>query len=364
MLETEKAAVAELTSRINNNINALHIKDKQAELNHLKLKQADPATYSDFNKLKSINIKVKKIEDKINPWFQVKQQAEDLQVLIEMAVEEGNAGYTEEIKKSFNALQSRVERLELLRLFVDEDDYNNAFLSIQPGAGGTESCDWANMLLRMYLRWAEKKNYTCIVNEYQPGDEAGLKSATLFIQGAYAFGNLKCETGVHRLVRISPFDANKRRHTSFCSIHATAEIDDRVEVEIDNTDLRVDTFRASGAGGQHVNTTDSAVRITHNPTNIVVACQAERSQHQNKEKALKMLRSRLYEYYQAQKEAEIKDKTADKKKIEWGSQIRSYVFHPYNMIKDHRTDYETAKVDEVMDGALDQFIYAYLKDVN
>ena len=239
-------------------------------------------------------------------------------------------------------------------------DKNSAIIEINPGAGGTESQDWAEMLLRMYLRWAEKKGFSTQELDYLPGEGAGIKSATILIEGEFAYGYMRAEQGVHRLVRISPFDSNARRHTSFASMAATPEIDEDVEVDIDEKDLRIDTYRASGAGGQHVNKTDSAVRITHIPTNIVVQCQAERSQHKNKARCMKMLKAKLHEVMLEEKASELSEIKGEKKKIEWGSQIRSYVMHPYQMVKDLRTSYETSAVDSVLDGDLDSFIEAYL----
>ena len=241
-----------------------------------------------------------------------------------------------------------------------EDDDKNAILEIHPGAGGTESQDWAQMLLRMYLRYAEQKGFQTETLDYLSGEEAGIKSATIEIKGDYAYGYLKAESGVHRLVRLSPFDFNKRRHTSFASVFVIPEIEDNVSVEIGDDDLRIDTYRASGAGGQHVNKTSSAVRITHIPTNIVVQCQTERSQHKNKEYAMKILRSRIYQHLMEIEKAKQADREPEKRKIEWGSQIRSYVFHPYNLVKDHRTDIETSDAHRVMDGDLDRFISGFL----
>ncbi len=255
-------------------------------------------------------------------------------------------------------------RIELSQLLGGPDDRRNAIVSLHPGAGGTEAQDWAEILLRMYLRWADRKGYRKEILEYQPGEEAGLKSVTFTVEGDYAYGYLKAEAGIHRLVRISPYDANSRRHTSFASVFVYPEIDETIKIEINEADLRIDTYRSSGAGGQHVNKTDSAVRLTHLPTNIVVACQNERSQHKNKAMAMKILRSRLYELeIEKQKEKmEVYHKT--KKEIAWGSQIRSYVLHPYRMVKDHRTGIEAGNADGVLDGDIDRFIQAYLMQVS
>ncbi len=265
-----------------------------------------------------------------------------------------------EVKQGLSGFADRLDDFELSTYLSGDDDGRDAILTIHPGAGGTESQDWAEMLFRMYNRWAETNEYSVNLIDYQAGEEAGLKSATLAIKGEYAYGYLKSESGVHRLVRISPFDANNRRHTSFVSVHVYPEVDEDIEVEIDEDDLRIDTYRASGAGGQHVNKTSSAVRITHEPTGIVVQCQSERSQHKNKASAMRVLRSRLYQIEQEKQQEELKKYEDSKKKIEWGSQIRSYVFHPYNLVKDHRTDVQTSNIQRVMDGDLEIFINAFL----
>ncbi len=253
-----------------------------------------------------------------------------------------------------------IDDFEFKSLLSGEDDDKNAILTIHPGAGGTESQDWAQMLMRMYLRYAEHKAFQTETLDYIAGEEAGIKSVTIEVKGEYAFGYLKAESGVHRLVRISPFDFNKRRHTSFASVFVIPEVEDNIAMEIKDDDLRIDTYRASGAGGQHVNKTSSAVRITHLPTGTVVQCQTERSQHKNKANAMKILRSRLYQHYLEIEKSKQAEKEPDKKKIEWGSQIRSYVFHPYNMVKDHRTEIETSNVQAVMNGEIDRFIYGFL----
>jgi peptide chain release factor 2 len=265
-----------------------------------------------------------------------------------------------DLRREIDALRQVVDRVETETLLSGEHDIRNAIVTIHPGAGGTESQDWADMLLRMYLRWAERQGFETVLNDYQPGEEAGLKSATFSVNGDYAFGLLTSEIGVHRLVRISPFDQAKRRHTSFASVFVSPEIDESIQVDIKPEDLRVDTYRSSGKGGQHVNTTDSAVRITHFPTGIVVSCQNERSQHKNRERAMSMLRSKLYEY-ELEKKREATKKIEDSKlDIDFGSQIRSYVLQPYRMVKDHRTKVEMGDVDRVLDGDLQAFIRGYL----
>jgi peptide chain release factor 2 len=280
--------------------------------------------------------------------------------LEELSLEEEDEASLNEAKTKLSEIEAKLEDLEFKRILGEPEDASNAIVSINAGAGGTEAQDWADMLLRMYLRYAERSGFQTEIVEYQEGDEAGLKSATFLVKGEYAFGYLKAESGVHRLVRISPFDSNKRRHTSFASVFVSPEIDDSIEVDIDEKDLRVDTYRASGAGGQHVNKTDSAIRITHAPTGIVVSCQNERSQRQNKETAMKILRARLYELEREKQREKLDELNSTKKEIGWGSQIRSYVLHPYRMIKDHRTDFETGNVDPVLDGDLGEFIKSYL----
>jgi len=286
------------------------------------------------------------------------RHGDDIAAYFELAREGENVDA--DLRREIDSLRELVDRLETETLLSGENDARNAIVTIHPGAGGTESQDWAEMLLRMYLRWAERQGFQTVLNDYQPGEEAGIKSATFTVTGDYAFGLLTSEIGVHRLVRISPFDQAKRRHTSFASVFVSPEIDDSIEVIIRPEDLRVDTYRSSGKGGQHVNTTDSAVRITHLPTGIVVACQNERSQHKNRERAMSMLRSKIYEYEMEKKRAETKKIEDSKLDIDFGSQIRSYVLQPYRMVKDHRTKVEIGDVDRVLDGDLQPFIRGYL----
>lgn len=317
--------------------------------------------WEDQERSRSVSKRLSLIKKDLERFTTLSEQVEDLQALIEMGEEEEEASLKEEIEEEINNLTKTLRNLRLRLLLGGEYDENNAILSIHPGAGGTESMDWAKMLLRMYCRWGEKKGFLVDTLDLLPGEEAGIKSVTLLIKGPYAYGYLKSEKGVHRLIRISPFDSSGRRHTSFTSVDVLPELDDTIEVEINEDDLLIDTYRASGAGGQHVNKTDSAVRITHQPTGITVQCQNERSQHKNKAGALKILKSRLFDYYQAQKNEEMEELRGEYQDIAWGSQIRSYVFHPYSMIKDHRTDVEVGNVQGVMDGDLEPFINAYLQ---
>ncbi len=287
---------------------------------------------------------------------------EEARFFLDLAEEENDAEALEETESRLREATDSLAEMELRRLLGGPDDHRDAIVTLHPGAGGTESQDWAEMLLRMYLRWGDRRGYKTEIMEYQPGEEAGLKRVTFTIAGNHAYGYTKCEAGIHRLVRISPFDANSRRHTSFASVFVYPEVDDTIDVEIDDSELRIDTYRSSGAGGQHVNKTDSAVRITHLPTNIVVACQNERSQHKNKAMAMRILRSRLYEL-EVEKQREMRDSYAKAKKdIAWGSQIRSYVLHPYRMVKDHRTNLEFGNADAVLDGDIDRFIQSYLME--
>jgi peptide chain release factor 2 len=285
---------------------------------------------------------------------------EDIQILIELGEESEDEEVLAEIREMLPALDKSIGQMEFARMLSGEHDASDAIVSINAGAGGTEAQDWADMLLRMYLRYCERKGFKAEITEYQPGDEAGTKGVTFTVAGDYAFGYLKAEKGIHRLVRISPFDSNARRHTSFCSVFVFPELADDVDIEILDKDLKVDTYRASGAGGQHVNKTDSAIRITHIPSGIVVSCQSQRSQHKNRSTAMKQLKARLYELELEKKESEAEELGGEKKDIAWGSQIRSYVLHPYRMVKDHRTDYEVGNTDGVLDGNLDGFIEAYL----
>lgn len=303
----------------------------------------------------------KNIETKIMAYKSLSSEFEDIEVLIDMAMEEEDQSMIPEIQKAYEDYKEKAETLRIRTLLNGEYDNNNAIISIHAGSGGTDAQDWAEMLLRMYTRWSESKRYKAKILDYQDADEGGIKSATLLIEGENAYGYLKNEKGVHRVVRISPFDSSGRRHTSFASLDVMPEIDDNITVDINPDDLRIDTFRSSGAGGQHVNKTDSAIRITHIPTNIVVSCQNERSQHQNKETAMKVLMSKLIELKEQEHKANLDELKGDYSQITWGSQIRSYVFHPYSLVKDHRTNAEVGNVHAVMDGELDYFINEKLK---
>lgn len=295
------------------------------------------------------------------PWTAVAADVDSYLEMAQMAQTDDDDDLGKEIEAQLEELQQRVEALEFQSMLSDEADISDCYLHVHPGAGGTESCDWAGMLLRMYTRYAERRGFKVELIDLIPGDEAGISRATLAIRGEYAYGFLKSETGIHRLVRISPFDANKRRHTSFASVGATPDISQDIVVDINENDLRIDTYRSGGAGGQHVNVTDSAVRITHLPTNIVVQCQNERSQLKNKASAMKVLRGRLYQYYKEQQDAENEARAGEKKDISWGSQIRSYVFQPYQLVKDLRSGEETSSIDDVMDGKIHNFVEAYLR---
>ncbi len=305
-------------------------------------------------------IELNRLKAKYEPWVSLVSQVEDLAELYAMARDEGGEGMEGDIASTAEQVTEEFEKLKVLELLSGETDPASAYLTIHAGAGGTEACDWVSMLYRMYTRWMEQHGCRYAVLDLQEA-EGGIKSVTLEVKGEYAFGYLKSETGIHRLVRISPFDSNSRRHTSFASVYVSPIIDDEIDVEIDPKDLRVDTYRSSGAGGQHVNKTDSAVRLTHHPTGLVVQCQNERSQHKNKETAMKVLRSRLYEYYKAEQEKEQAASSQEKKEISWGNQIRSYVFQPYTMVKDLRTGEQTGNIQAVMDGDLDAFMQAYLR---
>lgn len=334
-------------------------KEKRSET--LEAEMGQPAFWDEPDKAKAVIDEVNGLKNSLADYYQIRDRLSDAAVLIELGAEAGDSGIAAELAGEITALEKKLTQLEIGVLLGGKYDRNNAILSLHAGAGGTEAQDWASMLLRMYSRWAETSGYTVQITDLLPGEEAGVKSATVVISGTNAYGLLKSEKGVHRLVRISPFDANRRRHTSFASVDVIPEIDDDITVTIDPGDLRIDTYRASGAGGQHVNKTDSAVRITHLPTGVVVECQNERSQFSNREMAMKILRARLFELQMKAQAKEMAELRGEYQDIAWGSQIRSYVFQPYSLIKDHRTELEVGNVNAVMDGDIDQFIYAYLR---
>jgi len=324
---------------------------------------ADPGFWDDQERAQQL-LKERTSQEKIvEAWDRLNRQAEDIQVFIELGSEHEDVATLEEVHGLNDELERGVEAAEFQKMLSGPHDRSNCFFSINAGAGGTESQDWAEMLLRMYLRYCERRGWRTDITDYQAGDEAGVKGVTFAVTGEYAYGYLKAEIGIHRLVRISPFDSNARRHTSFASVFVFPEIADDIDVKIVESDLRVDTYRSSGAGGQHVNTTDSAVRITHIPTGVVVACQTERSQHLNKATAMRVLRAKLYEKEVLEREAQAAEISGEKKEIGWGSQIRSYVLHPYKMVKDLRTGVESGNPDAVLDGDLEEFIIAFLMGV-
>ncbi len=315
----------------------------------------------DQEEVSKINKQTAFLREKIDRWKTLFRETEEAKILAEMAREEDDPSSLKEVEEDVSRLEKKLQDLELQSLLGDPDDKRNAIVSINAGAGGTESQDWTEMLFRMYLRWSESRSMSVEVVDYLPGDEAGVKNVTFTVSGPFAYGYLKSEHGIHRMVRISPFDATGRRHTSFASVSVIPEVDTDIQIDIDEKDLRIDTYRASGPGGQHVNKTSSAVRITHLPTNIVVQCQNEKSQHRNKDTAMRLLKARLYELEKDKQEQKKQEVHQNQKEIAWGSQIRSYVFNPYRMVKDHRTNHEVGDLDRVMNGDVDMFIDAYLR---
>ena len=360
MLEDLKPTLNDLSEKLDQMRISLEIPAKEEKIAELEYKMGEPSFWDDAAAAQKLNQELAALKGGVDTYKGLMAKYEDAETLYEMGIEEGDASMEDDIRAELDLIAEGLETLQLEVLLSGDYDANDAILTLHAGAGGTEAQDWTQMLLRMYGRWAERHGFTVETADLQPGDEAGVKSATLFIKGHNAYGFLKSEKGVHRLVRISPFDSQARRHTSFSACDVMPEIDDAVEVPINMDDVRVDYYRASGAGGQHINKTSSAVRMTHEPTGIVVQCQNERSQLQNKEQCMKMLRAKLFELEQEKKEEEIAKLEGVQQKIEWGSQIRSYVFQPYTMVKDVRTNAETGNVQAVMDGEIDPFIRAYL----
>jgi peptide chain release factor 2 len=340
--------------------NVFDVTQKEGQIKELERISLDENFWNEQEKARETLKNKNKLEIIVASWRKLKNDIDDAEILFNLASEEDDEQTKEEIRRDIDKLQLSVRDEELRLMLGSEQDPMNAIMTIHAGAGGTEAQDWAEMLLRMYLRWAERKGFTTSIIDYQPGDEAGVKSVSITIEGEYAYGYAKAEIGIHRLVRISPFDSGARRHTSFASVFVYPEVDDEIIIEIDENDLRIDTYRSTGAGGQHVNKTDSAVRITHLPTGIVVQCQNERSQHKNKAMAMKFLKSRLYEMELQEQRKKLDELNKAKKDIAWGSQIRSYILHPYKLVKDHRTNLEVGNVNRVLDGDIDDLIEAYL----
>lgn len=360
MLEDLKPEISALKQKLDEMGTSLDIKTKEQKIAELEYKMGEPTFWDNAEEAQRINKELGDIKGTVDKYKSLESKIGDTEAMWELGMEEGSAEYEEEVSKELTEAKDEMRALELEVLLSDPYDANNAMLTLHAGAGGTEAQDWTQMLLRMYGRWAESHGFEVETTDLLPGDEAGVKSVSLFIKGHNAYGYLKSEHGVHRLVRISPFDSNARRHTSFSACEVMPEVPDDVDVDLNMDDVRVDTYRSSGAGGQHINKTSSAVRMTHMPTGIVVQCQNERSQLQNREQCLKMLKAKLFMLQEQQRAEEMAKVKGEQLKIEWGSQIRSYVFQPYTMVKDHRTNYETGNVQAVMDGDLDPFIEAYL----
>jgi peptide chain release factor 2 len=356
-----KDKVMGLKNKVEENISVFSIPGKEKRMKELEILISESYSEGNINNASNLLIEQSRLKKEVEKWYNLRAKVDNLLSLSAEVEELNDENMTNDVLKEVKKLEEIVSQYEIERFFDSEVDSSNCFINIHPGAGGTESCDWASMLFRMYTRFFEKKGFKYEVVDFLPGEEAGIKDVTLYVQGEFAFGYLKSETGIHRLVRISPFDASKRRHTSFCAVHVMPEIPSDIDMMIDPSEIKVEVFRAGGKGGQHVNKTESAVRITHIPTGIVVSIQNERSQIQNKEIAMKILKSKLYEIKEKERQKKIDEISGEKKDISWGNQIRSYVLHPYNSIKDHRTDLETSDTQSVLDGELDMFINAYIK---
>jgi len=361
MYEEEEGRFQGYAQRLDELRKCLSVDDSKDEIAQLEQHMSQQGFWDDPESAQKVVQKLKGLKTVVEGPESLRAELDDALVLVELAQTEEDASMGDELSSLAEAIEKKLDKLELASLFADKRDKMNAIVNIHPGAGGTESCDWADMLFRMVMRYCERNDFNAEVLDYQPGDEAGLKSATLTVTGPFAYGNLKSEAGVHRLVRISPFDTNSRRHTSFAAIEVLTQVDEDIEVEVRDEDVKMDVYRASGAGGQHVNKTSSAVRLTHLPTGHVVTCQNERSQHRNRETAMNLLKAKLYDDVMKKQEAELAAQREGQREVAWGSQIRSYVMHPYQMVKDHRTEAETSNIDRVLDGELDLFIEAYLK---
>ncbi|MBN1787755.1 MAG: peptide chain release factor 2 [Sedimentisphaerales bacterium] len=355
-----KQRIDDLRNRVAKIWECLDVSAKQADRQKLEKQMTRAGFWDNQDTAKTVVSQLSAIKTVIEPVIQIDSETKDLADLLDLAAAEKDEQALSDVEKDMLFLEKKCDRIELTSTLSGPDDMKNCFFSIHAGAGGTESCDWTNMLLRMYTRYFQQNKFEYEQLDVVPGEEAGLRSVTLKVSGPFAFGKLSCEMGVHRLVRISPFDSNKRRHTSFAAVDCLPEYDDTINIEIDEEDLRIDYYRAGGAGGQHVNKTSSAVRITHNPTGVVVQCQNDRSQHRNKAEAMRMLKSKLYMLEQQKRDSELAKLYGAKGEIAWGSQIRSYVLQPYQMVKDHRTDFQTGNVDAVLDGDIEEFIESYL----
>lgn len=352
--------VKKVLERIEENLRIFGVEEKQKRIEEISNLISEAYAKGDINTASKLLMEQNSIKKDVDKWISLKKEIEELLSLSAEAERIGDTSIISDIEKFLDSAEQRLSNLEIEKFF-DEIDETNCFVNIHPGAGGVESCDWAQMLLRMYIRFFERKGFRYEIVDFLPDDVAGIKDVTVYVQGKYAFGYLRSETGIHRLIRISPFDASKRRHTSFAAVHVMPELKDEIQVNLDLSELKIETFRASGKGGQHLNKTESAVRITHIPTGITVTVQNERSQTQNKEIAMKILKSKLYELRKREKKEKIEEISGEKKDISWGNQIRSYILHPYNSIKDHRTNIETSNVSSVLDGELDMFVEAYIK---